>query len=154
MIALVLPLFIVGAASLLDRRSGGGASVGYGGSASRAPGRFRGLVAPETGVGSYFDAGVVGASESEPATGQTRPSCTECVEKHLGTAWVLMKEHRDGYAHRWLVIGHLHEAEDESQKWPMLSEKIRESRKDYHREGKVPDFVALMDMVDVIKAAG
>ena len=29
----------------------------------------------------------------------TRPSCLECVEKHLGAAWVLLAEHRDGYPH-------------------------------------------------------
>lgn len=45
----------------------------------------------------------------------TRPSCLECVEKHLGAAWVLLAEYRDGYPHRLRAIGHLHEAEDESQ---------------------------------------
>jgi len=44
----------------------------------------------------------------------TRPSCLECVEKHLGAAYVLVTESREGYAHRLRAIGHLFEAEDES----------------------------------------
>lgn len=48
----------------------------------------------------------------------TRTSCLECIEKHLGAAYVLLTETRDGYAHRLRAIGHLHEAEDESQEFP------------------------------------
>jgi len=73
----------------------------------------------------------------------TRPSCLECVEKHLGAAWVLLAEHRDGYAHRLRAIGHLFEAEDESQAWPELHAAIREARRAYQQTGKVPDFEAL-----------
>jgi len=76
----------------------------------------------------------------EVPTRPTRSSCLECVEKHLGAAWVLMAEHRDGYPHRIRAIGHLHEAEDESQAWPLLHVAIREARKGYQQEGLVPDF--------------
>ncbi len=83
-----------------------------------------------------------------PETQPTRPSCTECVTKHLGAAWVLMTEHRDGYPHRLRAIGHLHEAEDESQHWPELHVAIREARKAYYREGVVPDFKELARLVE------
>ena len=77
----------------------------------------------------------------------TRPSCLECVEKHLGAAWVLLAEHRDGYAHRLRAIGHLFEAEDESQAWPDLHDAIREARRAYQRAGTIPNFDALAALV-------
>lgn len=82
-------------------------------------------------------------SVSPRAMTPTRPSCLECVEKHLGAAWVLLAEFRDGYPHRLRAIGHLHEAEDESQAWPELHNAIREARKVYQRAGKMPDFLSL-----------
>ena len=73
-------------------------------------------------------------------TSITRRSCIECVEKHLGAALVLLGECRYGYTYRLRVIGHLHEAEDESQEWSPLHEAIREARKAYQKDGKIPDF--------------
>jgi hypothetical protein len=70
----------------------------------------------------------------------TRPSCLECVEKHMGAAWVLLAEHRDGYPHRLHAVGHLHEAEDESQEWTELHVAIREARKAYQRQEIMSDF--------------
>lgn len=81
----------------------------------------------------------------------TRPSCLECVEKHLGAAWVLITEHQNGYPHRLLAIGHLHEAEEESQAWPELHAAIREARKTYQRTGEMPDFVALALLLQPIQ---
>lgn len=80
-------------------------------------------------------------------TRATRPSCLECVDKHLGAAWVLIAETRDGYPHRLRAIGHLHEAEDESQEYPELHEAIRRARKRYQQEGVCPDFARLEAMV-------
>ena len=77
----------------------------------------------------------------------TRPSCLECVEKHVGAAWVLITEHQNGYPHRLLAIGHLHEAEEESQAWPELHTAIREARKGYQQTGKMPDFERLSGIV-------
>lgn len=77
----------------------------------------------------------------------TRPSCLECVEKHLGAAWVLIAEYRDGYPHRLRAIGHLHEAEDESQAWPELHNAIRAARKAYQQAGVIPDFVSLTGLI-------
>jgi hypothetical protein len=84
----------------------------------------------------------------------TRPSCLECVEKHLGAAWVLLSERRDGYGHRLYAIGHLFEAEDESQAWPDLHYAIREARRTYQQTGKVPDFDALAAVIAGHRPAG
>jgi hypothetical protein len=45
------------------------------------------------------------------------------------------------------VIGHLHEAEDESQAWPRLHGAIREARKTYQHTGQVPNFDTLAQLV-------
>lgn len=87
--------------------------------------------------------GCAGKTAARAGAAVTRPSCLECVEKHLGAAWVLIAEHRDGYPHRLRAIGHLHEAEDESQAWPELHNAIREARKAYQQNGTMPDFAAL-----------
>jgi hypothetical protein len=80
---------------------------------------------------------------SAPELAPTRESCIECVEKHLGAALVLLTETRDGYPHRLRAIGHLHEAEDESQAFPALHAAIREARKRFQSSGEMPDFVVL-----------
>jgi len=82
----------------------------------------------------------------------TRASCIECVEKHLGAAYVLLTETRDGYAHRLRAIGHLHEAEDESQEWPELHAAIRAARKAYQTDGTMPDWEALGKASDAVRA--
>jgi hypothetical protein len=73
----------------------------------------------------------------------TRPSCIECVEKHLGAALVLLTETREGYAYRLRAIGHLFEAEDESQEWPDLHNAIRNARRAYQASDTMPDWEAL-----------
>ena len=84
----------------------------------------------------------------------SRPSCIECVEKHLGAAYVLLTEARDlpagqaglsagqagGYAYRLRAVGHFFEAEDESQEWPELHAAIRAARKAYQADGTMPDW--------------
>lgn len=77
----------------------------------------------------------------------TRPSCLECVEKHLGAACVLLAETQDGYAYRLRAVGHLHEAEDESQQWPALHEAVRAARKAYQTQGTMPDWQKLQDQL-------
>ncbi len=84
---------------------------------------------------------------TEQVPPSTRPSCLECVEKHLGAAWVLITEHRNGYPHRLLAIGPLHEAEEESQAWPDLRTAIREARKTYQQTGTAPDFELLAGLM-------
>lgn len=91
--------------------------------------------------------GCAGKTASRAGAAITRPSCLECVEKHLGAAWVLIAEHRDGYPHRLRAIGHLHEAEDESQAWPELHNAIRTARKAYQQTGAMPPFVRLAALV-------
>jgi len=80
----------------------------------------------------------------------SRPSCIQCVEKHLGAAYVLLTElndlpddevsRRQGFSRRLRAIGHLFEAEDESQEWPDLHNAIREARKAYQADGTMPDW--------------
>lgn len=102
-----------------------------------------------TGIGL---GGLLWRSSSSKSTGlgalpaqapMTRDSCLECVDKHLGAALVLITETRDGYPHRLRAIGHLHEAEDESQAWPALHDAIREARKRFQQAGEVPNFTAI-----------
>jgi hypothetical protein len=86
-----------------------------------------------------------------------RPSCMECVEKHLGAAYVLLAELNDmpddrraqpaSLSRRLRAIGHFFEAEDESQQWPDLHAAIREARKAYQAEASLPDWEALADAV-------
>ena len=84
-----------------------------------------------------------GSSQESTATEPiTRPSCRQCVEKHLGAAYVLLTEAREGYAHRLRAIGHLFEAEDESQEWLQLHAAIRDARKTYQASGEMPDWEA------------
>lgn len=79
----------------------------------------------------------------------SRPSCIECVEKHLGAAYVLLTEAREGYAYRLRAVGHLFEAEDEAQEWPELHAAIREARNGYQAGEEMPDWKALDDMLAV-----
>lgn len=74
---------------------------------------------------------------------QTRNSCIECVEKHIGAAWVLASEYQNGYPYHTLIVGHLHEAEEESKQWPHLNSMIRDSRKEFQSMGRIPDFQLL-----------
>jgi hypothetical protein len=72
-----------------------------------------------------------------------RPSCIECVEKHLGAAMVMLAEIHDGYSYRLQFVGHLHEAEDESRQWTQLHDLIRQARKAWQQQGTVPDWERL-----------
>lgn len=85
-----------------------------------------------------------------PRRGLTRPSCIESAEKHLGAALVLLTEAREGDAYRLRAIGHLFEAEDESQVWPELHAVIREARKAYQAAGTQPDWESLGESVSLI----
>lgn len=79
-----------------------------------------------------------------------RPDCADCVRKHLGQAAALIQESIQGYPdHIWLAIGHIAEAEAESQgRWPDFAERLREERKKLESEdGYSPDMVALIHEV-------
>lgn len=93
----------------------------------------------------------------------TRPSCIHCTEKHVGAAMVLLAElndlpddeasRRQGFSRRLRAIGHLFEAEDESQEWPDLHAAIREARKAYQADGTMPDFEDLGTLANGVRAA-
>jgi len=71
---------------------------------------------------------------------------------HLGAALVLLTEAREGYAYRLRAIGHLFEAEDESQEWPELHAAIREARKWYQAAEEMPDWNGLDGMLADVRA--
>jgi len=76
-----------------------------------------------------------------------RPTCEMCVRKHLGQAAVLFQEAIQGYPqHLWLAIGHLAEAEAESQSaYPGFAGLLRHERKKAEEGGYTPDCVLLLD---------
>ncbi|NIA06899.1 MAG: hypothetical protein GWP14_04540 [Actinobacteria bacterium] len=83
----------------------------------------------------------------------TRESCIECVEKHIGAAYVLLGETHDGYAYRLRAIGHLHEAEDESQRWLALHIALRNARRQYQQQGTMPDWQKFEKLIDKARNA-
>lgn len=79
---------------------------------------------------------------------QVRQCCLDCVEKHIGAAWVLLRELQEGYVHhRLLFIGHLHEAENESVAWPKLSLSLRAYRKQFQATGAFPNFYIISKLL-------
>jgi hypothetical protein len=62
-----------------------------------------------------------------------RPSCPDCVRKHLAQASIISSEVKLGHPELyWFAVGHLAEAEAESVKdYPELAEKIRQERLTY-----------------------
>jgi hypothetical protein len=51
------------------------------------------------------------------------------------------------YAHRLRAIGHLHEAEDESQAVPDLHAAIRAARRAYQTDGTIPAWASLESLI-------
>ena len=100
-----------------------------------------------------------------PRRGYTpaRPSCIECVEKHLGAAYVLLAELNDlpdtrrieppNLSRRLRAIGHLFEAEDEAQQWPELHAAIRAARKAYQADSAMPDPEHLGTLANGVRSA-
>lgn len=78
---------------------------------------------------------------------ESRPSCLDCVRKHLGQAAVLMDEARQGYPHhRWLAIGHIGEAASEClSAWPELAAELRRHRVRYMEDSTYE--VPVMDLI-------
>jgi len=109
--------------------------------------RMPGSVAPDIYSGKRLGSGSCGCYGKVDLGPTTRPSCLECTEKHIGAAFVLLGEERDGYAHRLRAIGHLHEGEDESQAWPVLHNLIRRARKGYQQQGTMPLWDHLADKI-------
>jgi hypothetical protein len=55
------------------------------------------------------------------------------------------------FAHRLRAIGHLFEAEDESQEWPELHAVIREAPKRYQAAEQMPDWNGLDGMLAAVR---
>lgn len=76
-----------------------------------------------------------------------RPTCLDCVRKHLGQAAVLCDEMAWYPDYKWFVVGHLAEAEAESIKERVeLAYKIREARLLFMDTGEI-------SILPLIKAA-
>ena len=73
------------------------------------------------------------------------------ASRNLGAAYVLLTEAREGYAYRLRAVGHLFEAEDESQEWPELHAAIRQARKHYQAAEEMPDWNTLEGMVSEVR---
>ncbi|MCL2119700.1 MAG: hypothetical protein FWH27_14890, partial [Planctomycetaceae bacterium] len=86
----------------------------------------------------------------EPAS---RPGCLKCVEKHIGAAMVILSEIHAGYAYHLRLIGHLHEAEEESQDWDSLFRLIRAARKAYQTANIIPDWEIIAQELANVKGA-
>ena len=63
---------------------------------------------------------------------------------------VLLSETKNGYPHYLLAVGHLHEAEEESQAWPDLATAIRATRKELQTTGTVPDWDGITKMMKTL----
>jgi hypothetical protein len=81
----------------------------------------------------------------------SRPGCLECVEKHLGAAMVILSEIHAGYTYHLRLIGHLHEAEEESQEWDALFRLIRQARKAYQTQQVIPDWTHIANELANVK---
>lgn len=85
--------------------------------------------------------------------GQLRDNCLNCARKHLASALIIALEVRVGALdihHKWLVIGHISEAEVELViKWPHLALELREHRKAYEDDG---DYI--LPLMDYIRRIG
>jgi len=55
--------------------------------------------------------------------------------------------------YRLRVIGHLHEAEDESEQCPDLHAAIRNARKAYQTDGTMPDWHSLGAVIQAVRTA-
>lgn len=84
-----------------------------------------------------------------------RPTCLDCVRKHIGQATVLLQESEqpEYKQHFWLGMGHLAEAESESlSTYPVLANKLRGYRlammanRDYK-----PEMLNLFEVIDDIE---
>lgn len=71
---------------------------------------------------------------------RVRKCCIKCVRKHIAQAIILMQESVLGYpSHRYLAMGHLAEAESESEGEHLeLARRIRSSRINIEN-GKYPE---------------
>lgn len=110
--------------------------------------------APDAPAGSIKQGPVVLAPKqhSHKSTGY-RPTCLDCVRKHLAQSIILLQEaeNPEYKAQLWLGIGHLAEAESESMSsYPDLSNTIRDHRLAIMADHKYkPDLTAMFTVIDV-----
>ena len=104
---------------------------------------------PELTKNIYLDQDLDLFSVGKPVT---RPSCIECVIKHYSAALVLSSEILAGYKeYEYLFIGHLHEAHEEAQEFPKLYCLLVNSRREYQRDGVMPNFEKIAEIIEETK---
>ena len=82
-----------------------------------------------------------------------RPSCLNCVRKHLAKAEINLTEWKLGYPSRyyWMCMGQMSEAEDEAiRDYPDLAKEIRNERKLLEDDPAYE--IPLLDLIDVVTA--
>ena len=88
---------------------------------------------------------------------QMRPTCLDCVRKHLAQASILHTEMVTGYPHfKWYVIGQLAEAEAECvSDFPEFANTIREYRKEFEADEncRLPYEQLIIDATELDDAA-
>jgi len=86
-----------------------------------------------------------------------RPTCLDCVRKHIAQAMILLQESEspEYKNHFWLGIGHLAEAESESlSSYPTLANTIRDHRLSMMADRNYkPDLTNLFEIVDTTETS-
>ena len=88
---------------------------------------------------------LVAAADFAPVFGEPQPGDRIVAD--------LPDRQAGGYAHRLRAVGHLFEAEDESQQWPDLHAALRQARKAYQSDGTVPDWASLEALLGDVRRA-
>lgn len=90
----------------------------------------------------------------EAVPGPIRPSCLNCCRKHLSQAIILLSESKMGYPqHRWLAVGHLAEASEETlADYPEMAQAIREERLKMMDSARyTPSLMPFFDEIDALE---
>lgn len=82
----------------------------------------------------------------------SRPSCLECVAKHVANAEILMQEYRTGYkVHRLMAIGELEQARQEAEReYPELAARLYAERKNIWNGDDSPDLYGYLVEVQTL----
>jgi len=89
-----------------------------------------------------------------PRPRQTRKSCIECVEKHIGAAMVLESEMGKGYRHHFLALHHLKEAERMMRmEKPELADEIARQREAFASRGQQADWCGVSMALSLVRGA-
>jgi hypothetical protein len=105
---------------------------------------------PATNLRQYHG---VNKNRTVPSGGVSRPSCLNCVRKHLGQAIVLLGEAQQGYPnHKWLAVGHMAEAAEECLEFPEIANLLRAERLNIMDNPEyTPNLMPFFDMIEAVE---